>query len=499
MLTKIKIQTPKGEKILNRWDHINHLIKVNNALNAGVRIHYEKIGLTYVDVPQIVGITGACENVDTLFKIGNRLGLPLFMTQTGQLSLEQALQTIPGVYTVIHSGRDEEIEDERHLRQFRLIEEEFDCTMEKMTRKNYDEEKMYEALLRHIELAVKSMINQVVKDTGEVLEEIYGRKCKDLKDISARSFGRINYEDAIVLLQKNGYEKLLFGDDLKAEHEQKIVELVSKNRPVFIMRYPKEIKFFNMKVSQTDERVVLSADLIFPYAGEGTGSAVREHDGEKLKERLLTSTMFKLHQERGGKYEDFLWYVEDMVMAGKTNPHAGYGIGNDRVVQFLLGQKDIRTSSLFSQMSAFTGDWDTAKRGQLYTLAPSTNKKAILLTVGHVKDKKKLLPYVKNLADTSFLLCATKHTHAFLKNHGVGSTLVYKISEERQKPNLADLLKENFFDIIINIPRRINGKSKQFSDGQKIRQLAVDSGTTLVTDIEVAQRLLGKLAQTLTV
>ncbi len=184
-------------------------------------------------------------------------------------------------------------------------------------------------------------------------------------------------------------------------------------------------------------------------------------------------------------------------MAGKTNPHAGYGIGNDRVVQFFLGQPDIRTCSLFSQMAAFSGDWNTEKRGQLYTMAPSTNKKAILLTIGPLSAKKKLSPFVKKLTDSSFLLCATKHSHAFLKQHGVNTTLVYKISETNEKPNLADLLKENFFDIIINIPTGSNGKSKEFTDGQKIRQIAVDNGTTLITDIVLAQRLLSNLATSL--
>jgi aspartyl/asparaginyl-tRNA synthetase len=73
------------------------------------------MGLTYVDVPEIVGITGAFENVDTPFKVGNRLNLPLFITQKGQLSLEQSLQSFYGVWTVIHSGCDEEEEDGKHL------------------------------------------------------------------------------------------------------------------------------------------------------------------------------------------------------------------------------------------------------------------------------------------------------------------------------------------------------------------------------------------------
>ncbi len=166
-------------------------------------------------------------------------------------------------------------------------------------------------------------------------------------------------------MNKNGYPDLKFGDDLGAKQEAKIVSLLNKKDgelPVFITRYPKEIKFFNMKVSLKDPRVVLSADLIFPYAGEGTGSAVREHDFEKLNSRLLSSTMYKLHIERGGKYEDFGWYLE-IIKNKATNPHAGYGIGNERILQYIFGESDIRNVSLFSLLNRQTGDWDEKKYG----------------------------------------------------------------------------------------------------------------------------------------
>lgn len=88
--------------------HFANVVKVNESLSAGARENYKKRGLVYVDAPQIVGITGACENIDTLFRISNRLKLPLYFTQTGQLALEQALQSFSGVWTVIYSGRDEE-------------------------------------------------------------------------------------------------------------------------------------------------------------------------------------------------------------------------------------------------------------------------------------------------------------------------------------------------------------------------------------------------------
>jgi len=343
-----------------RQEHFPHLIRIIASMQAASHDHYKKSGLMYAEVPQIVGITGACENVDTLFRIGNRLGLPLFMTQTGQLALEQVLEHFPGVYTIIHSGRDEEIEDERHLRQFRLTEEEFDWSFIGSGKDQYDEEKMYEALLEHIQAAVQNIAVETISVNQEILEQYYLRNTQKLLDSLQMPFLRISYEEALGLLQKNGFPELSWGDDLGAVQEATVVKLLnsaSSERPVFIMRYPKEIKFFSMKVSPTDERVALSADLIFPFAGEGVGSAVREHNGDKLRERLLGSTMFRLHKERGGTYEDFVWYVDNLVAAGKTRPHAGYGLGNERLIQYILGQSDIRNCSVFSLMNEQTGDW----------------------------------------------------------------------------------------------------------------------------------------------
>lgn len=345
-------------------DHFRTLAQLNESMTRAILDHYRQIGLTYVDVPAIVGITGACENIDTLFRVGSRVEVPLFFAQTGQLALEQALQTLPGVCTIIHSGRDEATEDARHLRQFRLIEEEFDCTLAGMTRATYDEAVMYEALLDHIQAAVRSMIGAAVKNHEATLK-IYGRDTNHLTQALNEPFLRIEYEAAVKLLQKNGFPKLRFGDDLGSTEEAKVVALLNKageELPVFIMKYPKEIKFFNMKTSTKDPRVALSADLILPYAGEATGSAVREHDFKKLDERLRSSTMFKLHLERGGVYEDFLWYLTIMRNQA-TNPHAGYGIGNDRIMQYIFGENDIRNISLFAMLNTQTRDWE-AKAAQ---------------------------------------------------------------------------------------------------------------------------------------
>ena len=483
-------------------EYFSALVAISSSLFYATIEHYRKIGLQYVDVPAIVGITGACENVDTLFKIGNRLNLPLFFTQTGQLALEQALQNVHGVYTVIHSGRDEEIEDARHLRQFRLTEEEFDCTLAGMSRENYDEERMYEALLTHIEKATKAMIRAMVTDHHKLIVKVYGRDIGVLKEILDRPYLRILYEDAIGLLGKNGYPDISFGDDLGSQQEAKIVELVNtraKNygdridrySPVFIMRYPKEIKFFNMKVSDNDPRIVLSADCIFPYSGEAVGSAVREHDGIKLLVRLLTSTMYKLHEQRGGTYDDFKWYTEGMIVAKKTLPHAGYGIGNERIIQFALGHSDIRECSLFSLMSDQTHDWDTTRRGRLPMIE---HQKTVLLSIGKQENKEELLPYIKRIKNDGHIFYATDKTFTYLERYGVPTTKVYKISEQGN-PNLRELLTKDMFDLIVNIPSRTDRSGEENTDGKFIRQSAVETGTTLITDTMVAQSLFEKLGR----
>lgn len=496
MKKQIEITVEKKKIYLEFKEHFGHLVSMSQSLNLGAQNSYQKRGYTYVDVPEIVGITGACENVDTLFKVGNHQDLPLFFTQTGQLALEQALQTFPSVCTVIHSGRDEETEDERHLRQFRLTEEEFDSTTIGMTRENYDEDKMYEELLQNIQRTIQAMIGKILVDNEKILKTVYKRNIDQLKYTATHDFLRITYEDAVTLLNSNGYPEVQFGDDLKANHEAKIVALLNKKDktelPVFIMKYPQEIKFFNMKVSSKDNRVCLSADCIFPYAGEGTGASVREHDFEKLNERLITSTMYKLHIARGGKYEDFKWYL-DIMESKATNPHAGYGIGNDRIMQYVLGTPDIRMASVFYLLNMQTGDWNKKHYGQAPILTPE--KKHILLAIGRMENKKQLLPVIKQLAKANAaIFYATEHTHDFLKSKGVQSALVHKISEVGETPNISDLLTKKVFDVIINIPTRKQFKqSKEFTDGSLIRKGAVKTGAALITDIEVAGMILENL------
>jgi asparaginyl-tRNA synthetase len=502
MTDKIILTVENKKVSLTFNKHFGYLAAINQSLNLGASSSYQQRGLTYVDVPEIVGITGACENVDTLFKVGNNSGLPLFFTQTGQLALEQSLQSFSGVYTVIHSGRDETKEDDRHLRQFRLTEEEFDCTTLGLARTNYNEEKMFTALLANIQQTVQAMVARALKDNANILKTKYKRDIKKLEQAAKKDFWRIGYREAIKLLNKNGYPKIKFGDDLEAEHEARVVALLNRGHrqlPVFICQYPKEIKFFNMKVSTKDPQVVLSADLVFPYAGEGCGSAVREHEYARLHQRLLTSTMYKLHIQRGGKYSDFGWYLQ-IIKQKSTQPHAGYGIGNERVLQYILGLKDIRQASLFTLLNRQTGDWDREKYGQSVLFnAPA---KHILLSIGQKTNKQFLLPFIRQLvARDNVILHATEKTHAFLQQEHIHSQLVYKISQVNQEPNIATLLKRRVFDLIINIPTRpvkklaVRQASREFTDGHLIRKNSAEFGISLITDTTMAAALLKNLSK----
>lgn len=136
----------------------------------------------------------------------------------------------------------------------------------------------------------------------------------------------------------------MWGDDLKSFHEQILVKMYG-NKPLFITHYPKAIKFFNMKTNSKNPQMVNSTDLILPHSGEAVGAAEREYEYKALYERLKESSMLKQLVERGGSISDFQWYLD--FYKRHNVPHAGCGIGLNRVTQFVLGTDDIRATTVF--------------------------------------------------------------------------------------------------------------------------------------------------------
>ena len=297
--------------------------KINSNLYLGAIEYLTTNCFCWVEVPTLTKITGACENVDTLYNV-DHFGTEAYLAQTGQLYLEAKIPSHKKVWTIITSSRAESVVDERHLNQFTLIE--------------FEHLGDLNLLLAHIQGTIQNMVKRVLKKNREELSFL-GVENEHVQKY-LEPFTRITYTHAITLLQTTF--PVQWGDDLKAQHELFLVEALG-NKPLFITHYPKAIKFFNMRQNEENSDVVNSADLILPYSGESTGSAERENNYEHLQERLITSPMYHILQVRGKNLEDF----EDYLQLVKQNPqlHSGCGIGFNRVSQSILQMPDIRMAT----------------------------------------------------------------------------------------------------------------------------------------------------------
>jgi aspartyl/asparaginyl-tRNA synthetase len=280
----------------------------------------------YRPTPRIVTATGACENVDTLWAVtSDNVKGQYFFAQTGQLYLEMALAEVPRVFTMGSSGRAEELIDSRHLREFTLLEVEgrggFDALVGTIT-------------------SLFSAIDKVSAAWGA--------------PPIAKGIKQMTYTEAI---EKLGWGPEKWGEDMCHAEE---IELCADG-PVLLTHHPDpqpefgpkpELeKFFNMKpapVVDGERPVVQSCDLLLPTSGESLGGAVRVHQSEILKERLQKSHMFATLQSRGLGMAQFADYFEHMSADGHLiGEHYGFGVGLDRVVQYLMSETDIRNCAGF--------------------------------------------------------------------------------------------------------------------------------------------------------
>ena len=304
--------------------YMHAVAKIEASLLKGARKYFEENGFIEIVVPHLTKATGACENIATMFEL-EYFGRKVYLSQTAQLYLEVLTPFLERVWCIGPSFRAEPEADNRHLTEFTLIELEFKGG--------------FNQLLEHIEGVILSMIKCVLEEREKELNllEVDIERLEKVK----KPFKRITYTEAINKLSKFG---LKWGDDLKSTHEKFLVKIHGK-QPLFITHYPKAIKFFNMKENEENPLIVNSADLLLPFSGEAVGAAEREYEYEKLKKRLLNSTMLKQLIEKGGSPNDFDWYLEFYKEHGA--PHSGCGIGLNRVTQFILGSNDIRTTTVF--------------------------------------------------------------------------------------------------------------------------------------------------------
>ncbi|MEB3330812.1 MAG: amino acid--tRNA ligase-related protein, partial [Candidatus Sericytochromatia bacterium] len=227
------------------------LIRIWAAMFRGARRYVESQGFIGVhNVPEIVGVTGACENVDTLFKV-DFFGKQAYLAQSDQLYLELITPVLGKVYAEIQSFRMEPEADDRHLCQFALFEIEHQGGLDE--------------LIGHLSGIVQAAVAEVLATCEEDLKAQFGRDTDALRQLA---FKRLTYTEAVELLQPE-FPGLAWGDDLKAHHERRLTELLGA---CFLTHYPLPIKFFNMKQNAEDPRVVNSTDMLLPYSGESAGA-----------------------------------------------------------------------------------------------------------------------------------------------------------------------------------------------------------------------------------
>jgi asparaginyl-tRNA synthetase len=202
-----------------------------------------------------------------------------------------------------------------------------------------DPEAAFAELEDNMDLAeefLKYLFSTVLEDCAEDIAffdaHIEKGIAENLRVLEGSPFTRISYTDAVRELEKNSdaFEfKPFWGCDLQSEHERFLTEKIVGG-PVIVIDYPKEIKAFYMKLND-DHKTVRAMDVLVPRLGEIIGGSQREDNLEKLERRM---------GEMGMNCDDYRWYL-DLRRFG-TVPHSGFGLGFERLIQYLTGMANIR-------------------------------------------------------------------------------------------------------------------------------------------------------------
>ncbi len=327
----------------SRTNTLGAVFRVRNACATAIHEFFQEQGFLWMHTPILTA--SDCEGAGEMFTVtrfnldsiptdpGGKadysqdfFGRPAYLTVSGQLEAEIMAMAFRNVYTFGPTFRAENSNTSRHLAEFWMVEPEMAfCNLAG----NMD---LAEAFLKHIFVYVmencaddmaffNQRINQTVLETAE--------------NIINSEFARITYTEAISLL-KTAIDKgrtfeypVSWGIDMQSEHERYLAEEHFK-KPVIVTDYPTEIKAFYMRLNDGGQTVA-AMDVLAPGIGEIIGGAQREERLDVLERRI---------EEAGLPKEDYWWYL-DLRRYG-TVPHAGFGLGFERLVQFITGMTNIR-------------------------------------------------------------------------------------------------------------------------------------------------------------
>ncbi|QIQ22261.1 asparagine--tRNA ligase [Zophobihabitans entericus] len=250
-------------------------------------------------------------------------GREAFLTVSGQLNVETYACALSKVYTFGPTFRAENSNTTRHLAEFWMIEPEVAFA------DLNDVAGLAEKMLKHV---FKVVLERRADDMQFFAEHVDKEAITRLEQFVSSDFAQIDYTDAIEILLASGQKfenPVSWGIDLSSEHERFLAEKHFK-APVVVKNYPKDIKAFYMRMNE-DGKTVAAMDVLAPGIGEIIGGSQREERLDKLDERMLAMGLNK---------EDYWWY-RDLRRYG-TVPHAGFGLGFERLIAYITGIQNVR-------------------------------------------------------------------------------------------------------------------------------------------------------------
>ncbi|MCF8563799.1 asparagine--tRNA ligase [Alicyclobacillus tolerans] len=295
------------------------ILKIRAEVERAMAQFLDESGFTRVDPPVLT--PSSCEGTTELFHT-EYFDQDAYLTQSGQMYMEAAAMALGKVYSMGPAFRAEHSKTRRHLIEFWMIEPE-------MAFYGHDDN------LRVQEDLVSFVVQHVLTHCELELKTI-GRDTSKLESVRA-PFPRITYDEAIEKLQALGHD-LKWGEDFGAPDETALAE--QYDRPVFVERYPTELKAFYMQPDPNRPEVVLCADLLAPEGyGEIVGGSQRIHDYDLLKKRF---------EEHNLPQDTYGWYL-DLRKFGSV-PHSGFGIGLERTIAWICGLEHVRESNPFPRL-----------------------------------------------------------------------------------------------------------------------------------------------------
>jgi asparaginyl-tRNA synthetase len=334
-----------------RTNTLGAVLRVRNAATMAIHDFFQQRGFVNLHSP-VITLSDA-EGAGEMFRVTTLepgaaprsesgevdyaqdfFGNAAFLTVSGQLEAEIGALALSRVYTFGPTFRAENSNTSRHLAEFWMVEPEVAfCDLAGLA-------DLAEAFLKSV---FRAVLERCPDDLAFFNERIDKTVIATLEHIIDAPFERLTYTEAVAILEASGESfefPVQWGVDLQSEHERFLSEK-HVGRPVVVTDYPKDIKAFYM-YRNDDDRTVAAMDVLVPKVGEIIGGSQREHRYETLLANI---------NAQGLDPDDYWWYL-DLRRHG-TVPHAGFGLGFERIVQFMTGMENIRDVSPFPRVPGY--------------------------------------------------------------------------------------------------------------------------------------------------